>query len=333
MWFWPFYIAEKLTLFLQRFHFRTRKQELNLADGGMFQLSDPCQEPSSPILGTRANLNYLDQLAKFHKQRTGTNLNRFPSVDKRPLDLYKLKKYVEDKGGFDLVCKGKRWAEIGRDLGYSGKIMSSLSTSLKNSYQKWLQPYEEWLKQNKPSVLQQQERENGGPYTPSPAATPLKATLSPKNLDNTSPAIRASAALNASLQDPPSITKPENIAPRSVSGFTAVNSGGFTAVNSPGFSAINAANGYASNGHSTPRQESPAVSSRNTPDNRSLAGPSFGRPVNGESLNGIKRQHSTDGEENVDTDDSGRKSKRLRKGKSHICLSFERSYLPPSSKD
>ncbi|KAK5245940.1 hypothetical protein LTR16_007182, partial [Cryomyces antarcticus] len=67
----------------ERFHFRTRRQELNSVEGG-----------------TRANLNYLDQLAKFHKQH-GTNLNRFPSVDKRPLDLYKLKKAVERKGGFE----------------------------------------------------------------------------------------------------------------------------------------------------------------------------------------------------------------------------------------
>ena len=66
--------------------------------------------------GTRTNLNYLDQLSKFHKQQ-GMNLNRFPSVDKRPLDLYKLKKAVETRGGFDKVCKLKKWAEIGRDLG------------------------------------------------------------------------------------------------------------------------------------------------------------------------------------------------------------------------
>src|ERR1700760_882970 len=154
--------------------------------------------------GTRSNLNYLDQLAKFHKQRSGTTLNRFPSVDKRPLDLYKLKKFVEDKGGFDNVCKGKRWAEIGRDLGYSGKIMSSLSTSLKNSYMKWLMPYEEWLKQNKPSVLQQQEREHGGPYTPSPSNTPAKsANNSPAPLANAVPAMKASMALSASLQNGP----------------------------------------------------------------------------------------------------------------------------------
>jgi histone demethylase JARID1 len=122
-------------------------------------------------IGTRANLNYLDQLAKFHKQH-GHSLTRFPSVDKRPLDLYKLKKAVETRGGFERVCKQKKWAEIGRDLGYSGKIMSSLSTSLKNSYQKWLHPYEEYLRVVKPGVQQMLEFEHGGPFTPSPAHSP-----------------------------------------------------------------------------------------------------------------------------------------------------------------
>ncbi|KAI5287035.1 hypothetical protein KEM55_000096, partial [Ascosphaera atra] len=102
------------------------------------------------------------------------NLSRFPSVDKRPLDLYKLKKAVQIRGGFEKVCKQKKWAEIGRDLGYSGKIMSSLSTSLKNSYQRWLHPFEEYLRVAKPGVYQQLEHENGGPFTPSPKTSPVK---------------------------------------------------------------------------------------------------------------------------------------------------------------
>lgn len=119
------------------------------------------------------NLNYIDQLTKFHRQQ-GHSLAKFPSVDKKPLDLYKLKKAVEQRGGFAQVCTGKRWAEIGRDLGYSGKIMSSLSTSLKNSYQKWLYPYEEYLKFAKPGVQQKLELENGTPSTPSPRSSPTK---------------------------------------------------------------------------------------------------------------------------------------------------------------
>jgi [histone H3]-trimethyl-L-lysine4 demethylase len=242
-----------------------------------------------------------------------------------------LKKFVEEKGGFDLVCKGKRWAEIGRDLGYSGKIMSSLSTSLKNSYQKWLQPYEEWLKQNKPSVLQQQERENGGPYTPSPVPTPAKATLSPKDTASALPAVKASLALHATLQDGPAPSKAaeHQAPPRSVSGFTAVNSGSFTAVNSSstGFSAINVPNGHGGTGHSTPRQESPAKLAKHTPDGRPLAVvAAVGDAIKAQSFNSLKRQYSSDvdganGEvgENADSEDaSGRRSKRLKQGTPQI---------------
>ncbi|KAK9368529.1 PLU-1-like protein-domain-containing protein [Lipomyces kononenkoae] len=132
----------------ERFWFKTRRQELNSMEGG-----------------SRANLNFLDQLHKFHKQR-GVTLNKLPSVDRRPLDLYHLKKSVDMRGGFEVVCKKKQWAEIGRELGYSGKIMTSLSSSLKNSYQKYVLPYEKYLINAKPLVQQQIAAEQGGPLTP-----------------------------------------------------------------------------------------------------------------------------------------------------------------------
>ncbi|KAF2841241.1 PLU-1-domain-containing protein [Patellaria atrata CBS 101060] len=324
----------------ERFHFRTRRQELNSVEGA-----------------TRTSLNYLDQLSKYHKQN-GINLVRFPSVDKRPLDLYKLKRAVEMRGGFEKVCKQKKWAEIGRDLGYSGKIMSSLSTSLKNSYQKWLHPYEEYLKIAKPGVYQQLEMENGGPYTPSPGPSPLKKPShqnTPSSLGGDSPAVRASTALNATLQDvpipklePSRETLRETPRPPPSSGFTAVNhSGGFTAVNaSSGFSAINAPGAQPSmtsfqavhhpssssfsaintlNGHhresdnSTPIRsvESPLTSANGTPDLRPSAFAN-GTPIaNGQGIHRIKRQNSIgtpeNGASNGDGDASGRRSKRLRK--------------------
>lgn len=309
----------------ERFHFRTRRQELNSVEGG-----------------TRANLNYLDQLAKFHKQH-GNSLTRFPSVDKRPLDLYKLKKAVETRGGFERVCKQKKWAEIGRDLGYSGKIMSSLSTSLKNSYQKWLHPYEEYLRVVKPGVQQMLEHENGGPYTPSPAPSPMKKSSSahgtPNGNSTDSPAMRASAALNASIHPEAAPTPPPAELPRPsvTSGFTAVNTGGFTAVNaqSPqpapvassaptpnGLPNISASNGYAhSNGDSrtsTPlRNGSPMLSAHNTPDLRPSA-VSLTPLSNGQAFSHLKRTLSQDTEGGM-TDDgdaaNGRRSKRIKKGK------------------
>ena len=193
------------------------------------------------------------------------NLNRFPSVDKRPLDLYELKKAVDSRGGFESVCKGKKWAEIGRILGYSGKIMSSLSTSLKNSYAKWLEPYERFVQGVKPGVQMRMEQERGGPYaTPSPGASPMQRTASqpfqpsPSSLSRSSPVIRASDTLNSSLESPPRHIPPQPLQlqqqsshpkpydlpqPPAPTGFTAVNAGGFTPINARPTSPFPAVNG------------------------------------------------------------------------------------------
>jgi histone demethylase JARID1 len=274
-------------------------------------------------LGTRANLSYLDALAKFHKQQ-GTNMTRWPYVDKKPLDLYRLKKAVEARGGFEKVCKLKKWAEIGRDLGYSGKIMSSLSTSLKNSYQKWLCPYEDYLRIAKPGVHQQLELEYGGPLTPSPAPSPLKRSdvPTPASVGSESPARHATDALRASIDGHPKGADPDvsmpdapgSSTPKPIAGFTAVNSSGFTAVNS-GFTSVNRSIATAADGKgpATPKPNgTPATSTKNTPEFRSsILGPS-----------GLKRQMSCDSlesakKDSADADDGesgSRRSKRLKKG-------------------
>ena len=269
------------------------------------------------------------------------NLNRFPSVDKRPLDLYKLKKAVETRGGFEKVCKLKKWAEIGRDLGYSGKIMSSLSTSLKNSYQRWLEPYEQYLRIAKPGVQQQLEFEYGGPYTPSPIDSPMKRSNvhTPSNLRDDSPAVRASMALTASLRDVEEILDrgtPMSEPPRPMpsSGFTAVNAGGFTPVNltPASFQAVNKPTPLlkleTGNGpicHLV--GEIPTNGIREMPEYR----PSTLNTVhlsNGHGVNPLKRTIShdswngtsaTDSGANGDADSqNGRRSKRFKKGRSII---------------
>ncbi|KAL1901618.1 hypothetical protein Cpir12675_000308 [Ceratocystis pirilliformis] len=289
----------------EKFHFRTRKQELNSVEGS-----------------TRANLTYLDALFKFHKQQ-GNNLHRLPYVDKKPLDLYKLKKAVEARGGFDKVCKLKKWAEIGRDLGYSGKIMSSLSTSLKNSYQKWLCPYEEYLRLAKPGVHQQLELEYGGPLTPSPAQTPVKKSTPVAGTE--SPSIRPTDATAATVkqdntEDDGDISMTNAPSPRKTTGFRAINSG-FTAVNS-GFTSVNkAAAANADDSLLTPQRAigSPKASAKNIP------------------LSDVKRRmslESTDGHKDVtdkeDGDASGsRRSKRLKKDNVPTVAGSHMSLLRP----
>ncbi|KAK1760159.1 Lid2 complex component lid2 [Echria macrotheca] len=312
----------------EKFHFRTRKQELNSVEGSKpphFSNPHPVlseRDVEGDGIGTRANLTYLDALSKFHKQQ-GTNFARLPYVDKKPLDLYRLKKAVEARGGFEKVCKLKKWAEIGRDLGYSGKIMSSLSTSLKNSYQKWLCPYEEYLIKAKPGVHQQLELEYGGPLTPSPAPSPMKRSTvhTPSSLRAESPARHATDALQATMnghgkdsEDAAMTDAPPLVAPQT-SGFTAINSGGFTAVNS-GFTSVNRPLAAPSEGKApTPTKAfatTPVSSAKNTPEYRpSGLGPaSLKRQHSCDSVDSTKKDPSIDKD---DTDPGSRRSKRLKK--------------------
>jgi histone demethylase JARID1 len=285
-------------------------------------------------------MNYVDGLAMFHKQH-GTNYSRLPSVDKRPLDLYKLKKAVESRGGFESVCKTKKWAEIGRDLGYSGKIMSSLSTSLKNSYQRYLQPYEEYLARAKPGVQQQLELEHGGPYTPSPLPSPMNMMQKPMSEDNGTPSKtrdetpglpRMAASHTPMAHTPMAHTpishtpiahtpvekSPEKLTPTVESGprpaapgFTSVNNvglGGFTAVNRSPFNLVN-------NGPPIKREGENGVSGPQVDPEQPL----ISTPVNGEKEEPLKRSISHDESSLADNGDdedgeNGRRSKRLKRG-------------------
>ena len=234
------------------------------------------------------------------------------------------------------MCKLKKWAEIGRDLGYSGKIMSSLSTSLKNSYQKWLFPYEEYLRIAKPGVHQQLELEYGGPLTPSPAPSPMKRSSvnTPSSLRAESPARHATDALQATMNGhvkdsdkDTAMTDASPLAAPPTTGFRAINSGGFTSVNS-GFSAVNRALVTPSEGNApTPTKgfaTTPLSSAKNTPEYRpsSLGPAALKRQLSCDSLDSAKKDSST---EKDDTDAGSRRSKRLKKGWSHHCIPF---FLP-----
>lgn len=205
--------------------------------------------------------------------------------------------------------------------------MSSLSTSLKNSYQKWLCPYEDYLRIAKPGVHQQLELEYGGPITPSPAPSPLKRsniqTPTSTSQRAESPIRQATDALQASIdsqakdsdRDVSMLDTPAFSTPQPAPGFTAINSGGFTAVNS-GFTSVNRPPTSASDGKglATPKQYgTPLSSSKNTPEYRpsSLGPTGLKRQMSCESLESAKKDSTTDKDEG---DPGSRRSKRLKKG-------------------
>uniref|UniRef100_G3UKX0 [histone H3]-trimethyl-L-lysine(4) demethylase n=1 Tax=Loxodonta africana TaxID=9785 RepID=G3UKX0_LOXAF len=87
---------------------------------------------------TRVKLNYLDQIAKFWEIQ-GSSL-KIPNVERRILDLYSLSKIVVEEGGYEAICKDRRWARVAQRLNYPpGKNIGSL---LRSHYERIIYPYE-----------------------------------------------------------------------------------------------------------------------------------------------------------------------------------------------
>merc|ERR1712106_699225 len=85
---------------------------------------------------TRIKLNFLDQVAKFWELQ-GSSL-KIPIVEKRALDLYTLKKYVNKDGGLEVVNNEKRWSKVAFEMGYNPQNSSKIGSVLKNHYERIL---------------------------------------------------------------------------------------------------------------------------------------------------------------------------------------------------
>ncbi|KIY52300.1 hypothetical protein FISHEDRAFT_35625, partial [Fistulina hepatica ATCC 64428] len=106
----------------KKFHFKTRLQTLNSIEAT-----------------SRAKVNFLEQLYRFHKQQGNPRVT-VPTINNKSLDLWLLRKEVHKRGGYDAVVKGRKWTEIGLALGYRG--IPGLSTQIKSSYIRVILPYE-----------------------------------------------------------------------------------------------------------------------------------------------------------------------------------------------
>ncbi|CAG03939.1 unnamed protein product, partial [Tetraodon nigroviridis] len=87
---------------------------------------------------TRVKLNYLDRIARFWEIQASSL--KIPHIERRILDLFGLSKIVTDEGGFEMVCKERRWARVAQRLGYPpGKNIGSL---LRSHYERIIYPFE-----------------------------------------------------------------------------------------------------------------------------------------------------------------------------------------------
>lgn len=105
----------------EAFRFKTRLQRLNSIEAT-----------------SRAKVNFLEQLYRFHKQQGNPRVS-VPTINHKPLDLWLLRKEVQKLGGYEAVTKNKKWADLGAKLGYRG--IPGLSTQVRNSYTRIILPY------------------------------------------------------------------------------------------------------------------------------------------------------------------------------------------------
>ncbi|XP_036415600.1 lysine (K)-specific demethylase 5Ba isoform X1 [Colossoma macropomum] len=119
---------------VDRLHFTPRIQRLNELEAQ-----------------TRVKLNFLDQIAKFWELQ-GCTL-KIPHVERKSLDLYQLYKLVTEEGGFDSVCRERKWTQISLKMGFApGKAVGS---HLRAHYERILYPY--YLFQTGASLLSSQK--------------------------------------------------------------------------------------------------------------------------------------------------------------------------------
>ncbi|SPO25323.1 probable regulator Ustilago maydis 1 protein (Rum1) [Ustilago trichophora] len=147
----------------QAFRFRTRVQRLN-----------------SLSADARASQNYQEQLQKFHAQQ-GRKRVSVPVIDGRSLDLYQLKLVISSLGGYDAVCRGRKWSDATRKIGYSDKDSAQLSTQVKAAYSRIILPFEEFLAKAK-----EQSRANASSISPQLAQNSTMAEAHENGLNHVS---------------------------------------------------------------------------------------------------------------------------------------------------
>ncbi|KAI0265971.1 PLU-1-like protein-domain-containing protein [Gloeopeniophorella convolvens] len=151
-----------------------------VTDTENFRFTTRLQRLNSIEASSRAKINFLEQLYRFHQQQGNTRVS-VPTINNKPMDLWLLRKKVQELGGYDAVTKGKKWADLGRLLGYGG--IPGLSTQIKNSYTRVVLPYEHWCEHKRAwsagSTSASGRLDADGDASMSPPDSPLTATSSP----------------------------------------------------------------------------------------------------------------------------------------------------------
>lgn len=134
-WKMPFSLAT------DTFRFKTRAQRINSLEAA-----------------SRAKVNFLEQLTMFHNQQGDASVT-IPMIDRKPLDLWKLRKEVHKAGGPFELNRIKGWEDLAHTLEYD-RIHHG---AIKAAYQKIVKPFDDFVIRAKASLG---SAGTGSPATP-----------------------------------------------------------------------------------------------------------------------------------------------------------------------
>ena len=96
-------------------------------------------------------------MAKFWELQ-GSTL-KIPLVERRALDLYTLKKYVQKEGGMELVNSEKKWTKVASDMGYSINYNKHIGALLKAHYERIIYPLDIFEREEQKKTQVKEEAE------------------------------------------------------------------------------------------------------------------------------------------------------------------------------
>ncbi|POV98233.1 hypothetical protein PSHT_14166 [Puccinia striiformis] len=157
------------------------------ADGNLhtdqFKFKTRLQRLNSMEASARANLNFLEQLYLFHKQRGSSNFIdstaqiQVPVIDHRPVDLWRLRREINDMGGYDHITSQRKWSTLAKTMGYNTKSIPAVSFKLKTAYSKIIAPFDEYFNRIKQSPAKPSRNAVPRDRSPADSLSPLSSSL------------------------------------------------------------------------------------------------------------------------------------------------------------
>jgi histone demethylase JARID1 len=120
------------TLATENFRFKTRLQRINSLEAA-----------------SRAKVNFLEQLSMFHKQQGNANAT-IPIVERKTVDLWRLRKEVNKVGGVLTLNRTDGWGSVTETMGFGRHC----THHIKQAYMEVVHPFDEWSIRAKASLSQ-----------------------------------------------------------------------------------------------------------------------------------------------------------------------------------